>query len=37
MLLSATNMLAIPIWLLGCLFFTLLLIGVVKILRKGRK
>jgi hypothetical protein len=37
MLLAATNMYAIPIWLLGCFVFTLFIIGVVKILRKGRK
>ena len=37
MLLSATNMSAIPIWLLGCFIFALLIIGIVKFLRKGQK
>nr|DAM02072.1 MAG TPA: Receptor tyrosine-protein kinase erbB-2, ErbB2, Tyrosine kinase, Activation [Caudoviricetes sp.] len=37
MLLIATNMSAIPIWLLGCFLFALLIIGIVKFLRKGRK
>ena len=34
---ALSNMSAIPIWLLGCFTFALLIIGVVKILRKGRK
>jgi hypothetical protein len=37
MLLVATNMSAIHIWLLGCFLFALLIIGIVKFLRKGRK
>lgn len=37
MLLAATNMSAIPIWLLGCFIFALLIIGIVKFLRKGQK
>lgn len=37
MLLSATNMSAMPIWLLGCFIFALLIIGIVKIFKKGRK
>lgn len=37
MLLAATNMSAIPIWLLGCFIFALLIIGIVKYLRKDRK
>lgn len=37
MLLAATNMSAIPIWLLGCFLFVLLIISIVKFLRKGRK
>ena len=37
MLLVATNMVATPIWLLGCFVFALLLIGVVKFFKKGRK
>lgn len=37
MLLAAANMSAIPIWLLGCFIFALLIIGIVKILRKDRK
>ena len=37
MLLAATNMSAIPIWLLGCFLFVLLIIGIVKIIKKGQK
>ena len=36
MLLAATNMSAIPIWLLGVLCFVLLIIGIVKFLRKDK-
>lgn len=36
MLLASTNCLAIPIWLLGCFLFALLIIGIVKFLRKDR-
>nr|DAI86104.1 MAG TPA: Ribosome associated membrane protein RAMP4 [Bacteriophage sp.] len=34
MLLASTNMSAMPIWLLGCFLFALLIIGIVKFLRK---
>ena len=34
MLLVATNMSAIPIWLLGCFLFALLIIGIIKF-KKG--
>ena len=37
MVLATTNMYAMPIWLLGCFIFALLIIGIVKFLRKGRK
>lgn len=37
MLLAATNMSAMLIWLLGCSIFSLLIIGIVKFLRKGGK
>lgn len=37
MLLAGTNMSAIPIWLLGCFVFVLLIIGILKFFRKGRK
>jgi hypothetical protein len=36
MLLAATNMYAIPIWLLGCFSFLLLIIGIVKFLRRRK-
>ena len=36
MLLASTNMSALPIWLLGCFLFVLLIIGIVKFLRRRK-
>nr|DAU90359.1 MAG TPA: Ribosome associated membrane protein RAMP4 [Caudoviricetes sp.] len=35
MVLASTNMSAIPIWLLGCFVFILIIIIIIKFLKKG--
>ena len=35
MILAANNMAVLPIWLLGCFVFILIIIGIINFLKKG--